>query len=74
MEMSIKLSSSVWNYQIGGYQICHKWLKDRKLLKMTKANVDSYREIICAIQATIDVSASIDAVIDSHGGWPKAFQ
>lgn len=74
MEISIMLPRSVWDYQIGGYQICHKWLKDRKRLKMTKANVDSYREIICAIQATIESSASIDEIIDLHGGWPKAFQ
>ena len=20
----------VWDFQIGGYQVCHKWLKDRK--------------------------------------------
>jgi hypothetical protein len=21
---------NVWNFHIGGYQVCHKWLKDRK--------------------------------------------
>jgi len=24
------ISPEVWEYQIGGYQVCYKWLKDRK--------------------------------------------
>ena len=24
------ISEEVWNYQVGGYQVCEKWLKDRK--------------------------------------------
>src|SRR5947208_1033081 len=23
------VSEAVWNFHIGGYQVCHKWLKDR---------------------------------------------
>ena len=24
------ITEEVWEYQIGGYQVCDKWLKDRK--------------------------------------------
>ena len=26
----IGVPENVWNFHIGGYQVCHKWLKDRK--------------------------------------------
>ena len=25
-----RISNEVWEYQIGRYQVCHKWLKERK--------------------------------------------
>jgi hypothetical protein len=26
----------VWEYQIGGYQVCHKWLEDRERFHFSK--------------------------------------
>jgi len=27
--------AEIWNFHIGGYQVCEKWLKDRKGRKLT---------------------------------------
>lgn len=64
----------VWNFHIGGYQVCEKWLKDRKGRKLTKDDIEHYQKIVFALSETIRLMAEIDKVIDEHGGWPGAFQ
>jgi predicted helicase len=68
------VKEDVWNFQIGGYQVCEKWLKDRKGRKLTKDDVEHYQKIVVALSETIRLMAEIDKVIDEHGGWPGAFQ
>jgi predicted helicase len=73
------ISEVVWNFHIGGYQVCHKWLKDRGPRKgkpgrgLTKEDIDHYQKIIVAISETIRIMAEIDEVIEEHSGWPGAF-
>lgn len=63
----------VWNFHIGGYQVCEKWLKDRKGRTLTKQDIAHYHKIVIALSETIRLMAEIDKVIDQHGGWPGAF-
>lgn len=64
---------NVWNFHIGGYQVCEKWLKDRKGRTLTPDDITHYQKIITAITETIRIMTEIDAVIEAHGGWPAAF-
>jgi predicted helicase len=68
------VDEKVWNFHIGGYQVCEKWLKDRKDRKLTKDDVEHYHKIIVAISGTIRLMDEIDKVIEVHGGWPGAFK
>ena len=63
----------VWEFSIGGYQVCHKWLKDRKGRVLTEDDIDHYQKIVVALSETIRIMAEIDKVINTHGGWPDAF-
>lgn len=63
----------VWNFHIGGYQVCEKWLKDRKGRALTKDDIAHYHKIVIALSETIRIMAEIDKVIEKHGGWPDAF-
>ena len=65
---------SVWNFHIGGYQVCEKWLKDRKGRTLSQGDIAHYQKIVVALSETIRLMAEIDRVIDEHGGWPAAFQ
>jgi hypothetical protein len=56
-----------------GYQVCHKWLKDRRGRVLTHEDVEHYKSIVVALGETIRIMSEIDEVIDSHGGWPGAF-
>ncbi|MBM3320648.1 MAG: hypothetical protein FJY73_08240, partial [Candidatus Eisenbacteria bacterium] len=64
----------VWNFHIGGYQVCEKWLKDRKGRTLSKDDIDHYQKIVVALSETIRLMKEIDEVIEDHGGWPGAFQ
>jgi hypothetical protein len=59
----------VWNFHIGGYQVCEKWLKDRKVRKLTIDEAQHYQRIVVALKETIRLMAKIDALIP---GWPIA--
>jgi len=60
----------VWSFHIGGYQVCEKWLKDRKGRTLSADDLVHYHRIVVALSETIRIMADIDAVIDAHGGWP----
>jgi hypothetical protein len=58
---------AVWEFQIGGYQVLHKWLKDRKGRALTYDDLTHYQNIIVALQETIHLMAEVDALISA---WP----
>jgi len=72
----------VWNFHIGGYQVCNKWLKDRQAKGgnnphpgrvLTEEDIEHYQKIVVALSETIRIMAEIDEIIEAHGGWPNAF-
>jgi predicted helicase len=64
---------NVWNFHIGGYQVCEKWLKDRRGRVLSEEDIAHYQKIVVALKETIRLMAEIDQVIEAHGGWPTAF-
>ena len=60
----------VWAFQVGGYQVLHKWLKDRKGRTLSFADLHHYQQIVKALAETIRLMEEIDDVIEAHGGWP----
>lgn len=60
----------VWEFHVGGYQVCQKWLKDRKGRALSSDDVAHYQYIVAALAETIRLMEKIDKVIVSQGGWP----
>lgn len=50
----------IWEYQLGGYQVLHKWLKDRKKRKLSFEEIKHYCKIVTAISSTIKIQKEID--------------
>ena len=63
----------VWDFQIGGYQVCHKWLKDRKGRTLSDDDIAHYQKIVVAVGETTVIVSAIDGLIEHFGGWPGAF-
>ena len=57
----------VWEFQIGGYQVLEKWLKDRKGRKLSFDDLYHYQKIVVALKETIRIMQEIDELIPS---WP----
>jgi predicted helicase len=64
------IPKEVWEFHIGGYQVCDKWLKDRKGRQLTYDDLTHYQQVVSALAETMKLMESIDAVIDGNGGWP----
>jgi len=65
--------AAIWNFHIGGYQVCEKWLKDRKGRKLTYEETRHYQRIVVALNETSRDMTEIDEVIKQHGDWPTVF-
>lgn len=50
----------VWEYTIGGYQVCEKWLKDRVERQLTLDEIRTYCRMVTAIARTIVLQDEID--------------
>lgn len=67
------VAEDVWTFRFGGFQVCERWLKDRRGHELGQDDVAHYRRIVAAIVATIRLRSEIDEAIDENGGWPDAF-
>ena len=59
----VEVPEVVWNFHVGGYQVCHKWLKDRKGRTLTQEDITHYQRIVVALQETIHLMQQIDETI-----------
>ena len=53
-----------------GYQVCQKWLKDRKGRQLNFDEISHYQNIISIISETIKIMEDIDQIIEKYGGFP----
>ncbi len=60
----------VWECHIGSFQVCHKWLKDRKGRTLSFDDIKHYQRIVAALQETLHMMEEIDETIEMAGGWP----
>lgn len=56
------IDKEIWEYQIGGYQVMGKWLKDRKKRTLSLEDIQHYIKISRALQLTIKYQQQIDEI------------
>jgi predicted helicase len=64
-----KLPEDVWEFKVGGYQVCEKWLKDRKGRVLSKEDINHYQRVVVALKETNRLMKEIDEAIVK---WPLA--
>lgn len=57
--------SDVWKFQIGGYQVAEKWLKDRSGRELSYVDQKQYKQILAALAETIRLMREIDGELKS---------
>jgi predicted helicase len=65
-----QIPPQIWNFYIGGYQVCQKWLKDRKSRELTYEDLTHYQNMISILSETIQLMPDIDRLIENSGGFP----
>ena len=56
------ISPEVYEYRIGGYQVCDKWLKDRKKRRLELDDIRTYCRLVTAIEITLGIQQELDIV------------
>ena len=56
------IEKEVWEYQVGGYRVCDKWLKNRKGKRLSLDDIKHYCKIVTALKKTIEIQKAIDNV------------
>lgn len=64
------IEPAVWEFHVGGYQVCEKWLKDRKGRELSYDEIEHYRAVVTALRETRARMTAIDRLINDAGGWP----
>ena len=59
--------AEVWGFHVGGYQVCEKWLKDRRGRQLSFDDLMHYQKVVVALKETIRLMEEIDKAIP---GWP----
>jgi hypothetical protein len=69
----VGVPAEVWEFEIGSYHVCEKWLKNRRGRTLSAREIVHFEQIVVAISETIRVMMEVDETIIGHGGWPAAF-
>jgi len=66
---------SIWQHTIGGYQVLHKWLDDRRKAgrSLSPDDITHWLRVYAALEATQKLTPQVDEAIEANGGWPGAF-
>jgi len=61
------IGPALYEFQVGGYQVLNKWLKDRKGRKLSHEDISHYLQVAAALTHTMRLMQEIDAAIPE---WP----
>lgn len=57
------VTEDVYNFIIGGYQPCNRWLRERRGRTLTVEELTTYRSIVLSIAETIQIMESLENII-----------
>ncbi|GAA6620718.1 acyl carrier protein [Scytonema sp. NUACC26] len=57
------ISMDVWNFRLGGYQICQTWLQSHQGYSLSHKDIQQYQRIIVVLEEIIELILGIDTAI-----------
>jgi predicted helicase len=54
----------VWEYRVGGYQVCEKWLKERLDRRLELEDIRTYLSIVTALNRTLEIQKTLDTLYE----------
>lgn len=68
------ISTAVHEYRIGGYQVCEKWLKDRKGRRLELDDIRTYCRMVTALNKTLEIQQELDDIYEDVEGNCVSFE
>ena len=56
------VAEATWQHRIGGYQVCEKWLKDRKGRTLGLDDIEHYADVVAVLTRTRVLQNDIDVI------------
>ena len=53
---------AVWAFEVGAYQVCEKWLRERRRQRLTAVEIVQYQQVLSAVGETLRLMKEIDAI------------
>lgn len=69
----IHVPEDAWGMVIGNHSVCRDWLEARRGIELDSEAIERFGGIVRALVETRRKMDEIDATIESHGGWRRAF-
>lgn len=72
----IGIPKEIWEFFIGSYQVCYKWMYDKRVKSGKKGkilaveDIDRFKKIVITINETIRIIKEIDKTIEEYKGLP----
>lgn len=63
----VGVPSEVWEFTIGGYQVCKRWMEDRRGRTLSFDEIEHYHRVVKAVFETQRIAREVDASIPK---WP----
>ncbi len=61
------IPQEIWEFQVGGYQVCRKWLQSRRGRILTNHEIEQYKKIVATLMETNELMEEIDRIGKCHG-------
>lgn len=61
------VSPEAWEFRVGGYQVCEKWLKDRRRRELDLDEIRMYQRIVATLGSTVTIMSELDEIAPT---WP----
>jgi predicted helicase len=63
-----RVSGSAWESHVGGYRVCDRWLRDRQGRRLSGAEIEHFKLVCSALEATVEFVGRLDQTIRDRGG------
>jgi len=57
-----KIEPEVWNFEVGGYKVCERWLRERNGRKLNSDDQTEFMRIVGSFKETLRLQQELDSL------------
>jgi hypothetical protein len=60
------IAPKVWNWSLGGQQLCQKWLQARQNFTLCHDSIEQYQRLVTLLTDVVDLMEQVDSALQKH--------